>query len=841
MIKPNKLQLITLSLIGIVLALGSFHFNASAAPITGTQQVMVLRVYFADYTANSRYTQVDVEGFFDNLDKLWRNTSYDKINIGHQVTPLYQLPDVRSDYIDDFPDGDLSNGGKFMKVVNDAIANAPSGLDWSDIASVMVVMAEPGSTQFHRGQANGSCTVAMGPGGTDKNVGCAIFSENPAETDVQVWGRWAHEVGHAFQDEGPAHPSNYNNEFELMDSNYPGQTGVFEKLEDMGFPGWLPPSKYLTITPGSGGASACLWAMEYDPEDSPNLQAVKIEITGSLYYMVSVRRKVLGDELSGRFSPPGIPDEGVLIERVSEGSNPWVEVKGKAGDRNKLWKNGDSFTDATDGIVIAIDKQVDPDNYCLRVAYDNSASQPDVMLERWSQPPGDTWETTDIWVDNPINGYGTYRYGWWNDLDGNLVPKGNGDDPGIGQVNRLYARVRNVGTAPATDVEVTWQLTDPPGLGISGANGWASVGTVDKTDFATLANIAPGAFTDVYVEWIPDFPVTDEDLVSGQFYFHTCVRVKLNQVAGETVFGNQDGDGEQENFAYFQATPPDEGDSAYKNVISLHNNDLIDSKFFNLSYESDLPDAWHIDINGGDLGIELGPGAKYDIPVTIKPDGPMVVGQVFGVDIEASSSRLLASDLDPKDIHHEFAVLGGVRVESAVLHRPKIGCDAVRDGDQIIVTGQLKANNFEKLYDLNQVPVAAIQGIGNDRTFIPNPNIVTIEPDGSFIGRLSWKDRSREDPAAVTCLFAGTTLFTSAGSGYVEIVNAEPTPIPAQFGPTPTPQQQETSTPMTNPEDQDLENFVTSSCNQTASSDEVPVHLIAMGGFVGILAFRKRF
>jgi len=42
------------------------------------------------------------------------------------------------------------------------------------------------------------------------------------------WGRWAHEIGHAFQQAGPAHPSNYNSAFELMDANYPGQTGVFD-------------------------------------------------------------------------------------------------------------------------------------------------------------------------------------------------------------------------------------------------------------------------------------------------------------------------------------------------------------------------------------------------------------------------------------------------------------------------------------------------------------------------------------------------------------------------------------------------------------------------------------
>ena len=194
-----------------------------AAPVLGTKKVMVLRVYFQDYAATSRYTQVQVQGFFSNLDTLWQNTSYTKININSVVSALFQLPDNRSLYVDDFASGDLSNGGKFSKVLNDAIANS-TGLDWSNVDAVMVVMAETNATQFHRGQAT-KCNLPMGPGAATKFVGCAIFSENPSENDLQVWGRWAHEMGHTFQVGGPAHPSNYNNEFELMDSNYPGQTG----------------------------------------------------------------------------------------------------------------------------------------------------------------------------------------------------------------------------------------------------------------------------------------------------------------------------------------------------------------------------------------------------------------------------------------------------------------------------------------------------------------------------------------------------------------------------------------------------------------------------------------
>src|SRR5262249_33502466 len=118
------------------------HPIVPQADVLGAKRVMVLRVYFHDYMASSRFTKAQVQGFFGQLDQLWRDTSYGKISISSQVSDLYQLPSNRSDYVDDFPDGDLSNGGKYWKVLGDAIDNAPAGLDWTNLDAIMVVMAE---------------------------------------------------------------------------------------------------------------------------------------------------------------------------------------------------------------------------------------------------------------------------------------------------------------------------------------------------------------------------------------------------------------------------------------------------------------------------------------------------------------------------------------------------------------------------------------------------------------------------------------------------------------------------------------------------------------------------
>lgn len=762
-----------------VLSILAWSATIGAAPVTGTKKVVVLRVYFQDYAATSRYSLAEVQSFYDNLDQLWQNTSYKNIDVVADVSTLFQLPDNRSQYIDDFSNGDLSNGGKFDKVLTDAIDNSPGTLDWTNVDAVNVIMAETDPTQFHRGQAT-KCNLHMGPGGPVKLVGCAIFSENPSNNDNQVWGRWAHEMGHTFQEGGPAHPSNYASEFELMDSNYPGQTGVFEKQDHVGFPGWLPGTKYQVIEPTDGGATASIWAEEYDPAGEPNVQAVKAKITDNFYYLISVRRRVLGDDLNGDFSPFGIPDEGVLIERVSEGSDPWVKVIGEnkgpgctdgtSCNRNRLWHEGEYFDGGTDGIFIEVLKKDDDDHYTVLVAYNEQyAFQPDVMLNPWTSPPGNTWETTDIWVDSPINGYDTYKYGKWNDGTGNLVPVGNGDNPTLGQVNRLYARVRNIGHSPATNVVVSWEITDPPGLGIAGATGWAGLGSVDKNVFPSLANIAPGAFVDVYIDWTPNIPSPPppEDIASGLFPFHTCLRVKLNHVAGETVFGNQDGDREQENIFYFQAEPEDGGPS-YADVIRLHNDDLVNKKNFYLNYKSDLPPDWVVDINGGNEALLLDPGEIREIPVIIKPGGTPPVGSVFGVDVEANSMRLLKNDLDPTgmDQHPEFKPLGGIRVESRVVRPVKLKCTGKRDPQtgEIMVQGSFfdVHDALDKYYSPDDPWRVMMTGVDTKGNFLPSPKLAMADADGRF--QMLIADRAFAIDR-VACMFGGTTEVASAGSG----------------------------------------------------------------------------
>jgi hypothetical protein len=590
------------------------------------------------------------------------------------------------------------------------------------------------------------------------------------------------------QTHGPWHPSEYNSEFELMDSNYPGQSGVFEKQAHTGFPSWLPESNYITFDPTSGGGTAAIWASEHNPAGRPNPQALKVEISTDLYYLVSVRRRILGDELNGDFQDPGqegIPDEGVLIERVEEQSSPnvaWVKVIGRGGkascsggtcNRNKLWKEKDLFISG-EGVRIEITKREDEDNYFVGVSYSPQAFVPDVMLYPWRSPPGNTWESTDIWIDSPLNGYGTYRYGHWNDIDGQLVPKGNGDDPAIGLTNRVYARVRNGGHAPATNVEVTWEVTDPTGVGINGPNGWLPIGSVDKQDFPGLATIAAGSYVDVYVDWTPDLSISPEEMAAGLLALHTCIRAKLNQVPDETVFGNQDGVGEQENINYYQAPVVSQGapvavEKAHHHIFHLRNDEPTKKQFL-LSYTTDLPPGWRADLNKGGQTVELGPNEVRSISISIVPgSSPVNIGSVFQTDVSASFPRVLVNDLDSTDVHTEYTQLGGVRFETRVLKATSVTCRVVRASRRgYAVTGVLEGTKRYQPTRAQPLQVMVI-GVGTRDRFRPDVSaLARVASDGTFnahVKRPRWSDK----PTAFACLFAGTDRLMSAASGYVRL------------------------------------------------------------------------
>jgi hypothetical protein len=237
-------------------------------------------------------------------------------------------------------------------------------------------------------------------------------------------------------------------------------------------------------------------------------------------------------------------------------------------------------------------------------------------------------------------------------------------------------------------------VTDPLGLGIAGSNGLVQIGTVTSAQFPGLASIPPGGSTDVYINWTPNATLTPQQLAQGIFYFHSCVRVRIDHLPGETIFGNQDGNGQQENIDYFQAPAAGGGppSGAYKTTILIHNDDVLHPKYFTLGY-----DQSRVLVNGGHFGIQLAPNEIRKVPVEIVPSVPMPLGHSASIVVFTSSLRLLTNDKNPKDKHPDFQTLGGVRVEGHAVAHAKIGCSAKATGDGIVFKGRLQVASPGKL------------------------------------------------------------------------------------------------------------------------------------------------
>ena len=680
----------------------AYTLPAGAFDVSGPQKIVVLRVRFSDYSTATRYSQATVQGFFDNeINTMWGRISYGNISINTTVTALLNLPHPRSNYITDHPDGDLSDGGQFMAVLNDSVAAAhAAAIDFTGVKDVMVVMGETDPSQYHRGQAT-TCMLAVGAGSSLASVGCAIFSENPADPDARVWGRWMHEMGHAFQAPGgPAHPSNYNNSFELMDRLYPGHSGMFSKQASGagGFPGWISPAVYDVVGTGVSGTSAVIYAEEYQPSDLPagGKRAIKFYASASVYYMISVRQAMYGDEIR-----PIPDDHGVLIERVQPGADPWVTVIGPGGDGTKLWQPNPNVTIPTpDGVYITIVGQPDPSKwaYLIRVSRD-AVARPDVMIYPWLTPPLNTWETPDIWVDSTCNGYGTFMYGTYTPSgDSTPVGYGNGDSPCANHENRVFARIRNIGNTPAANVKVHFQVTNPLGVGMNGST-WVDIGTVDSTTFAGLASLSAGAYTDVFVPWVPSITLTPAEIAAGLFNYHSCIRVIIDPVAGETILSNQDGIDEQENIGQFFAAPagPGAAESAINYIVPLRNDDTLKPKSFNLNWENDLPPGWTVKVNNNDPTVDIPAGGLALLPVSIIRSVPASAGEVYSVTLRATYLHPLPSDIPGKDpfnglpdIHIEYKPLSAATLGVIVADPTKLTIDPRRDPNGgVCVTGAI--------------------------------------------------------------------------------------------------------------------------------------------------------
>jgi len=342
----------------------------------------------------------------------------------------------------------------------------------------------------------------------------------------------------------------------------------------------------------------------------------------------------------------------------------------------------DTFFDAANDLSITVGPLLADGSCTVTVNYGpgSTAVAPDVGIIPWLTQPMSTYETVDIWIDSSCNGYEAddpadpRRLKYGRRPDGTVV--GNGDDPCLDHENRVYARVRNFGSDSASDVVTHFDVTDPLGVGIRGPDGWAPIGSVDKTDpqGGCLGNIAAGGFCDTYVEWTPTtadvaaaiaVPMTD-----ARFALHSCVRNRINAVAFEpaVAVANQDGDREQENIASFEVRRdpvlPDYT-IAEGNIFLSHPIDNFgNGREFTLGVQSSLPAGWNLEIGDpNDRSYFLAPGETLPIPVRIQAPPGAPIGQSYLVDVEAFGHETITKP-DGSESEGFYSRVGGVLLQA---------------------------------------------------------------------------------------------------------------------------------------------------------------------------------
>ncbi len=669
---------------------------SASGPVTGVYKVLIIQTTYSDDTtrvSSAENLNLAAGEIHDYFSKLSFGALDMEVSIG-----LSTLSNPKSHYWSSCPASDDAGKMclDMDKLFTDAAESAgAAGASFANLKTVLVLSPCDVYAPYDNWTAGSDQDLNSAHAHADHvhrvvDTDCPDDPRYPASEFPHLgpsgvnWNAWVHELGHTLQLEGHdmfSHPGGYSSGYDLMDSCYPCGESVYSlsgnpivaNENKTSFPGWLPSSKTIVIPRPTSGTAGGTYVLEPVNKPSPGStvapRGIKLPLGDDRSIFVEARTNVGSDNRSY-----GLFDQGVHIYTAEEGHNDDAGnpkpltmmdacqftvtggcVYAQTDPRIStcpdyvahlsethpycwpfaLFHPGDTFSDPVDAILVHVNGTVG-DGYGVTVTRNVSPGHPDVFIYPWLTAPMNTYETIDIWLDSSCNGYedtvglAGLRYG--RRSDGTVV--GNGDDPCANHENRIYARVRNGGSAPAINAKVRFLVTDPLGVGIRGASGWVEVGNT------TIPSLAPGAVHDVYVNWTPSVTLTPAQIADEHFNFHSCVQVKIDAVAGEVVLSNQDGDGEQENFDHFEAvqnpithhyTVPDRHFYVSNNYNKMHANTGAmgnDADFYKptqLRVRSELPHDWGYQVNDGIYDFTLAPHEIKKIPVKITvPDGTPV-------------------------------------------------------------------------------------------------------------------------------------------------------------------------------------------------------------------------
>jgi M6 family metalloprotease-like protein len=526
--------------------------SAGSVPSTGTARILVVTCNPTDLVPpNPAITRQGVVDTFADVTTFYDQASYGQLDVQVDVTTFVALLNDTNYY-------HRANGAAGYPNIDGAVLDqlmaecahgaVDQGFDLNNYSVMVASVHMPGFTVRAWGGWSQSNFAYDDGAGVSINITTTNALGLIAQRHDADWGRAAHEFGHNLLDGGlvlgedvyasdlidPAEATVQN--FEMMgnhDSHPLFSAFYMHQL------GWFDAANIVDLVWDRNPFSQVYDVVAHGLTQDLNINRfhlIRIKVSDGLYYFVEVRQRPDLAAATPQVFDENIPlplgstlNGGVIVTKVITGelnNNHQTRLITLLQDQTRIMVNNDEAVDPlrTLKITVVNDNIQSRPRVCrvriewAQVIADTPGGDFDLRIEPW----GTGYETVDIWIDR--NPFGTY-----DNTDGAGNPVGNGDAPRPLEINRFEARIRNDGSADATNVKVTHYTVDPPGVGDNG--NWAPLSTY------TIPNI-PAAGSEIRrVNWVP---------LVGE---HTCLKVAISPQLGEVTTGNNSA---QENVFTFQ-------------------------------------------------------------------------------------------------------------------------------------------------------------------------------------------------------------------------------------------------------------------------------------------------
>lgn len=392
--------------------------------------------------------------------------------------------------------------------------------------------------------------------------------------------------------------------------------------------GWInTPANQTTYIPrpaaGASYAGPNPIQLFFQESTATNNKSIAIGLTNGaatlanedVYYFVEARNKVAGS------FDNDLPSSGVLIyfvnERIPQGQGPVILLDKTPGTddlSDAAFQVGDSRAIPGTGITITVQAGTGGAAFNILLAYTPPDNDYNVRITEGDTISGDFYPyfSPDIWVDSPKNTLGN--------LAGGPPPNDQIENPVIGMVNNICARVSNDGPGTAFDVDVRFRISEPAHT-VGGELDFDQLVAIRRISGLVPAGspVPAGMVASPAIICVPWTPVDDGNS-------HSCVWVDFINLVGTDT--NQFDNAAQENLE----TATSVTSSPFHPVTYPYDlsNPYDQPALFYFRAEG-APPGWSVVLNPRKILLNPGQRVSGTVTITPPPDAQVCTSEVLQV------------------------------------------------------------------------------------------------------------------------------------------------------------------------------------------------------------------